>query len=385
MLIAGSISRMTDALLEAIAAAPDDDAPRLVWADREGGERGELVVIQCRLARHDVPRDERRRLTTRETELLEKNARAWSGYEGAHFVRGFVERLTIAVADLVPNVERIFASMPLLRDLRFEPLPAADPIKGESVEAAWAASEANLRGILGRLPPGRIRTLAISSSIELLPGPFDELSNTSWAYYHHDDELLALLIAAPSLASLRELVIPMGAIASHHIPALARLKLERLELGQARSIRLDVTHLLGDAASIERLAIWNAGLHGHELAVLLSYPEIGRLKELDLSYNQMQTIEDSQRIAECSALANLERLGIAGSNPQGVNLIARSPYLANLRELDVLGVRDAYRFLEGATFTESLRVLRASRPDEERLYAMFPALERIESAPRAKK
>jgi hypothetical protein len=68
-----------------------------------------------------------------------------------------------------------------------------------------------------------------------------------------------------------------------------------------------------------------------------------------------------------------------------VRLIAKSPHLANLRELDLLGIRNVDVLLEGATFTGSLRVVRASRPDAERLYAMFPALERIESAPRARK
>ena len=38
-------------LLEECAARPDDDAPRLAWADLVGGERGELVVLQCDLAR----------------------------------------------------------------------------------------------------------------------------------------------------------------------------------------------------------------------------------------------------------------------------------------------------------------------------------------------
>ena len=37
-----------DPLLDAILANPDDDAPRLVWADREGGERGELVSSNAR-------------------------------------------------------------------------------------------------------------------------------------------------------------------------------------------------------------------------------------------------------------------------------------------------------------------------------------------------
>jgi hypothetical protein len=41
-----------------------------VWADREGGERGELVVIQCALARAGDPA-----LARREAELLrEANA-----------------------------------------------------------------------------------------------------------------------------------------------------------------------------------------------------------------------------------------------------------------------------------------------------------------------
>jgi hypothetical protein len=39
-----------DDLLEACRLAPDDDAPCLVWADAVGGERGELIVIQCDLA-----------------------------------------------------------------------------------------------------------------------------------------------------------------------------------------------------------------------------------------------------------------------------------------------------------------------------------------------
>jgi uncharacterized protein (TIGR02996 family) len=40
-----------ESLREACAASPEDDEPRLVWADAVGGERGELVVIQCDLAR----------------------------------------------------------------------------------------------------------------------------------------------------------------------------------------------------------------------------------------------------------------------------------------------------------------------------------------------
>jgi len=41
---------MLDALIVQIQAAPNDDAPRLAWANAVGGERGELVIVQCRLA-----------------------------------------------------------------------------------------------------------------------------------------------------------------------------------------------------------------------------------------------------------------------------------------------------------------------------------------------
>ncbi|MBA3541481.1 MAG: TIGR02996 domain-containing protein [Deltaproteobacteria bacterium] len=44
-------------LIAAVAEAPDDDAPRLVYADwlmERGDPRGELVALQCALARADA-------------------------------------------------------------------------------------------------------------------------------------------------------------------------------------------------------------------------------------------------------------------------------------------------------------------------------------------
>jgi uncharacterized protein (TIGR02996 family) len=63
----------------ACAANPNDDGPRLVWADAVGGERGELVVIQCDLARGELTPAESRARRSRERELLDRNAVAWAG------------------------------------------------------------------------------------------------------------------------------------------------------------------------------------------------------------------------------------------------------------------------------------------------------------------
>jgi uncharacterized protein (TIGR02996 family) len=70
-----------DALLRAIVAAPDDDAPRLVYADwlDEHGEaaRAEFIRLQCKLARHPRTADGRRtELELAEQELFRQHARA---------------------------------------------------------------------------------------------------------------------------------------------------------------------------------------------------------------------------------------------------------------------------------------------------------------------
>jgi hypothetical protein len=113
---------MLDALIAQIQAAPHDDAPRLAWANAVGGERGELVIVQCGLASGAVTdRDEWRRLRTRERELLAANGVAWSGLKGEYpsscmFRRGFVESAGI-VCSYDSRLDRILARLPLARSV----------------------------------------------------------------------------------------------------------------------------------------------------------------------------------------------------------------------------------------------------------------------------
>ena len=82
------------AFLAAIEEAPDDDGPRLVYADAllaTGDPRGELIVLQCERARTGA------RATERETALLRTHTRAWLGPVFVHlqiasivFERGFL-------------------------------------------------------------------------------------------------------------------------------------------------------------------------------------------------------------------------------------------------------------------------------------------------------
>ncbi|HJZ92315.1 MAG TPA: TIGR02996 domain-containing protein [Gemmataceae bacterium] len=82
------------ALLAAIREAPDDDAPRLVyadWLDEHGQpERAEFIRVQCELARHESPA-----LRRREADLLAACHDAFAGPLAAphlrfRFDRGFI-------------------------------------------------------------------------------------------------------------------------------------------------------------------------------------------------------------------------------------------------------------------------------------------------------
>ena len=89
-------------LRDAIWANPDDDAPRVVYADSLGDDpRGELIVVQCALAAGD----ERVSIARRDVDLLHAHGDAWTASLGefsrAIFERGFVETLEIGADALL--------------------------------------------------------------------------------------------------------------------------------------------------------------------------------------------------------------------------------------------------------------------------------------------
>lgn len=124
-----------DALLSAILAEPDEDTPRLAyadWLDEVGGEkncaRAELIRVQIEL--NQIPKGARNYdLEAREKFLLETHREAWLGplqAEGqplrrgmAHglFRRGFVEVVWMQAGWFIEWAEVLFARVPA-RELR---------------------------------------------------------------------------------------------------------------------------------------------------------------------------------------------------------------------------------------------------------------------------
>src|SRR4051812_3726566 len=151
------------ALLAAIAAHPEEDTPRLAyadWLDEHAGDlpdppavriRAEFIRVQCEVKKLEhLPAEQQRphvHLWRRQQELLDNHRRDLLGalgddvtYFDAMFDRGFVEKLTIPAAVFLKHAE-------VVRNLR--PTPR--------VELHWA--EGVLNELLGQSELGLVEAL----------------------------------------------------------------------------------------------------------------------------------------------------------------------------------------------------------------------------------
>lgn len=93
-----------EAFLEAILEAPDDDTPRLIYADwleEHGDPRGEFIRLQCWLASKAEDDPFRSELAARERKLLVEHEADWLGplhslLKRWTFRRGFLDDVTLA-------------------------------------------------------------------------------------------------------------------------------------------------------------------------------------------------------------------------------------------------------------------------------------------------
>lgn len=172
-----------DAFIRAIIAAPDDDVPRIVfadWLDEHGEkERAELIRLQCELAKlpepeiktMKVPRDDPQwhpggfcpkcpcryhALRRRERELLTEHEDTWFpfsslirvGVGGRYAIQrewrcGFVESINYSWEDWRQHADAIRAATPL-RKVRLTTLPGEDVLH-EQWQLQWPSIEFDLK------------------------------------------------------------------------------------------------------------------------------------------------------------------------------------------------------------------------------------------------
>lgn len=270
-----------EAFLQAVLEAPEDDTPRLVYADwlEEYGQpdRSEFIRVQVELAR--LPENNLRRpgLEARERDLLRDHEIEWAGpilplllHDEAlrlgdrarrkwRFRRGFIEEVALDADTFPANASLLFARAPI-RD-------AWMPYTNDADHAMLAAS----------LYLTRLKTLDLS------PGFFGED--------------LALLLGSPNLAGLSTLRLRPSEDNSHVGPDALTALADNAHLAHLRD--LDLGHNIewpgdeavavlaqsGWLAGLERLCLRGVDLTDDGVAVLAALPALGRLRELNLSGN----------------------------------------------------------------------------------------------------
>jgi uncharacterized protein (TIGR02996 family) len=106
-----------DAFLQAVIADPEDDAPRLVYADwleERGDVRGEFIRAQCALAQRGFRAD----LADRAADLLEEHQEQWAGAVrvlvlSCEFRRGFIEGVTATGDQFLDGAKELFRLAPV--------------------------------------------------------------------------------------------------------------------------------------------------------------------------------------------------------------------------------------------------------------------------------
>jgi uncharacterized protein (TIGR02996 family) len=250
-----------NALLRAILDNPDDDAPRLIYADwlEEHGDPDRATFIRAQIELACLPPDhpDRDRLVQTERTLWKANRAAWTawvpGWVKSHeFRRGFLEMIRCDAGTFVSEAVEIRSRAPIL-SVRLETrMSLAEPL-------FFCRGLNGLREVRFSLPIHR------GDWVHLARSPyFGCLLSLEIASSAHADELIFYLT--------RSLAFPM----------LRSLRLRSFPLGDELTARL-VGH------------VWS-----------------GRLRTLDLGRNEISSA-GAQALVDSPHLENLEYLNLRGN------------------------------------------------------------------------
>lgn len=301
-----------DAFLQAIIDNPDDDAPRLVYADYLMGhgqpERAEFIQVQCQLAPLSQSDPLRRQLNARAQQLLRENGQQWSASPWTYrFHRGFIESVTLEVATFLDHADELFQKFPLREVVLYD------------------AHEENLPDL------ATSQHLAKLSSL-ILDGGYASLG----------DQELATLMQSPYLANLKALSLAGNEIADRGVEALAAspslTKLETLNLGR-NAIGPAGARALALTKGLPRLTALHLGsnhLRGDGLAALATSPQRSGLQMLTCYANELQD-GGVRTLASSPYLAHLASLNLGWNNitDEGGRALVTSPYLRHIEWLDL--------------------------------------------------
>jgi uncharacterized protein (TIGR02996 family) len=309
-----------EAFLRDISEHPDDDTPRLIYADwlEEHGDadRAAFIRTQCELAR--LPEDDPHAddLAFAEDALLNAHEERWAGLPGrvcpaVVFRRGFVDEVSLDTGTFLRHADELFRAAPLrcVRLIRGLPLDLPAPQLAACPHLA------------------RLRELDVEAPIR--------------------EDGVAVLAASPHLRSLDTLILqgcytlgPAGTRAlaeAPHLSGLRCLDLSCYSYNSSNRCGAEGVRVLAAASRFAGLtALWlestNPGLAG--VRALAASPHLTGLGTLVLSRNRLGvgSVRALARSPNCRSLRLLD-LDDNDTAHDSAEALARSPHLTGLRAL----------------------------------------------------
>lgn len=340
--------------LEQVAAEPEDDAIRLIYADwlEDNGQLDRAEFIRLQIERASLPKWDARqlRMRVREAALLNEHEIAWRAnlpkLEGVHwggFRRGFVATANFrGFADLKQYQQQCWDAAPL-----------------ESININWPQSRDNA----DHLKPIRgLRELSILDSyatendanrlamLPLLAG----LHTLNILQCNLESDGFAWLVGSPHLANLRALRVPFNAIGNVGIEALWQAEsltsLAELDLAATDSYNRYNEDPVIDTIGVRSLATW---------------PGLRNVRSLTLSGNAVR-YGGLKAILQSKQTRNLKELYIRDNGYDGGTMMEFEAAHPDL-QLDVLDLGEnmlmdsAAEYLAGAASLRELKVLHLDR------------------------
>jgi uncharacterized protein (TIGR02996 family) len=346
------------AFLADIAEHPDDDTPRLVyadWLDDHGDSgRAEFIRLQCRLARLDEDDPARLSLEDRADDLCRANGARWRGQLPAladvsywgQFRRGFIEDLTVYRArGLIAGGADLHRLLPL-RQLTIQRLDSGDVAGLCALPLLDNLETLLVQG--GRPSADAVKRLAGCERLRRLRRL--SLNNLSLG-----DRGVRALARSAHLPRLEHLGLYFNDIGAASVQAILNApgwpELSSLDLGCNEDFDEWAFDLAGSprAARLRHLGLQSLILTPEALAALVKSPHLTALESLDLCGNEVGE-EEARALLAGSALAGLRELNLGGNsgNTEALAVLARSLLLARLETID---------FSETRCGTEGMRAL----------------------------
>jgi uncharacterized protein (TIGR02996 family) len=381
------MSSEQEGLLKAIDEAPEDDAPRLVyadWLDDHGDpDRAEFVRCQVRLARMAEWDPDRFDLEERSLDLFAEHRAAWlarlpkwAKEMRLSFRRGLPEEARLSPAAFLRHGERLAQLIPLrgLTLVGWERLDEVGRLRATAgltdlTMLGGSTSPEAHRALFGGLDAPRLRRLCAWRAV-MMGGDPEALAEwpglarlTGLAVQGSPD--VAALLSSPHLGRLERLVLESSKLGQAGVRLLARSeKLAGLrELDLNRNPGLGVGELAAaewpalesacfpfgrlGAGEVRALlsARWAAGLRslearwelGEEGGRLLQGYRAERLARLALSNGNLGGGGAMAALAEADCLAGVTSLALenCGIGAAGAEALARSRKLGRLARLDL--------------------------------------------------